>query len=86
MGPSLAPFRNFFIIHPRKKHVNQNDVEFDFSIGHALVFFCFLNNKQKKGQWNMYIPPVPSKFIYIDTFWSKNIVFTKSHDNYHGYL
>ena len=48
VGPPWAPFHIFFIIHPRKKNVNQNDVELDFSIGHALVLFqFFLNNKQK---------------------------------------
>ena len=41
MGPPLCPFGNFFITHPRKKNLNQNDVEFDFSIGHALVLFPF---------------------------------------------
>ena len=38
LGPK---FPIFFIIHPRKKKSNQNDVEFDFSIGHALVVFQF---------------------------------------------
>ena len=33
MGP---PFHKIFIIHPTKKNLNQNDVEFDLSIGHAL--------------------------------------------------
>ena len=31
-------------------------------------------------------PPYPPKFIYIDIFSTQNIIFTKSHDNYHGYL
>ena len=38
LGPA---FINYFIIHPRKKYVNQNDVECYFSIGHALVLFPF---------------------------------------------
>ena len=42
------PFRTFFIIHHRMKNLYKNDIEFDFSIGHALVFFSiFMNNKQK---------------------------------------
>ena len=36
------PFHKFFIIQPRKNFLNQNDVEFDLSIGHALVLFPFL--------------------------------------------
>ena len=39
---ALEPnFHNFFIIHTRKKLLHQNDVEFDFSIGHGLVIFMF---------------------------------------------
>ena len=38
---SGAPFSYFFIIHPRKKNLNENDVEFELSIGHALVLFQF---------------------------------------------
>ena len=35
-------------ISPREKKIGKNDTEFDFSIGHALVFFSvFMNNKQK---------------------------------------
>ena len=34
-------FLNVFIIHPRKKLLNQNDVEFDVNVGHALVLFQF---------------------------------------------
>ena len=48
--------------------LNLNDVEFDLSIGHALVHFAyFLNNKEK-----MYggPRPPPPKFIYIDVFWT----------------
>ena len=33
VGP---PNRNFFIIHPRKKNLNQHNVEFDLSICHVL--------------------------------------------------
>ena len=41
LDPLEPPFPKIVIIHPRKKNWNQNDVEFDFSIGHALVFFSF---------------------------------------------
>ena len=38
--PSLC---NYFIIHPKKKKCNiQNDVLFDFSIGHYFVILNFL--------------------------------------------
>ena len=41
-GPLWPPFCKIFFIHSRKKIVsNQNDVEFDLSIGHALVLFPF---------------------------------------------
>ena len=42
VGHLWAPFRKFFIIHARKKKLNQNDLEFNFSIGHALVLFPFV--------------------------------------------
>ena len=42
-GAPLVPhFHNYFIIHPRKKILDQNDVQFDFSIGYVLVIFPFL--------------------------------------------
>ena len=66
MGP---PFPTFFIIHPRKKKLNQNDVEFDLSIGHALVHLKnFLNNKQKIYSGIFMSSPVSSKihiYLYI---------------------
>ena len=37
----------FLLLIPGIIFSNQNDVEFDFSIGHALVLFLFfMNNKQ----------------------------------------
>ena len=50
-GPPFLKFLGtlyiiFFIIHNRKKKLNQN-VEFDFSIGHAVVLLVLLNNRQK---------------------------------------
>ena len=38
-GPLGAPFRKIFIIYPMIFFLNQNDVEFDFSIGLALGIF-----------------------------------------------
>ena len=35
------PFCKIFIIHPRKKFLHQNDIEFHLSIGHALLLFPF---------------------------------------------
>ena len=62
------PFLNFFIIDHRKK-INQNDVEFDLSIGHALPLFSdFLNNRQKMYSGPCTSPPSPPKFIYIGIF------------------
>ena len=42
-----------------KKNLNQNDVEFDLSIGHALILFQFFKKYTKNVQWNMYIPSYP---------------------------
>ena len=56
---------NFFIIHPRKKMQDENDIEFDFSIGHALVIFPFLRiiNKTMSGEPST-PPPTPEINIY----------------------
>ena len=35
-------FRNFLLFIIEKKLLNQKDVEFDFNIGHALIFFKWL--------------------------------------------
>ena len=54
-----------------KKKVNQNDVEFDFSICHALALFpFFLYNKQKMYGGICTSLPYPPKFMYIDIFWT----------------
>ena len=40
LSKKIGPhFRNFFVIHPRKNFLNQNDAEFDFSIGNDIVLF-----------------------------------------------
>ena len=38
LGPLFLPFLLFIL---GKKCLNQNDVEFDFSIGHVLILFRF---------------------------------------------
>ena len=63
-GPLGAPFCYFFIIQPQEKKVIKNDVEYDFSIGHALVLFVFMNNKQKMEGEPCNPSPLPPKLIY----------------------
>ena len=41
VGLPGTPFCKIFIIHPTRKKLNQNDLELDFSTGHALVLFPF---------------------------------------------
>ena len=43
-----SPFRNFFIIHPSKKMLGLNDVEFNFRIGYFLVSFPILRIVNEK--------------------------------------
>ena len=39
--------------------LDQNDIEFDFSISHALaIFLFFMNNKQRNVRKTMYPPPI----------------------------
>ena len=75
VGPPGLPFYKIFIVHPRKKKLNQNDVEFDLSIGHALVPFLFFPLINKKCMVDHVHPPrsvmypgYPPKFIYINIF------------------
>ena len=64
------PVHNFFIIHPRIFFLNQN-VEFDLSIGHALVLFPIFGIINKKCTVDHVRPsPSPPKFIYINIFWT----------------
>ena len=83
-GPLGPPFCKFFIIHPRKKNLNQNDVEFDLNIGHALVHFIFfwiINEKLYGGPTTSLMYPTK-----IHMHWyilNLKHFFTKSHDNYH---
>ena len=42
-GPFGPLFVKFLLFILGKKNLNQNDVEFDFSIGHALVLFPFFD-------------------------------------------
>ena len=81
----MAPlFVKFLVFILRNCFNNQNDVEYDFSISHALELFQFLIFKTKNVRWTMLTPCKPPKFIYIDI----SIYFgpiLSSHDNYHEY-
>ena len=88
VGPPWGPLFIIFLLFIIGKFflINQNDVEFDLSIDHALVLIPFFWIINKKCIVEYVHPPIPlPKFIYIDTFWTSNIIFTKSH-NYHRYL
>ena len=76
VGPLFVKFLLFILA---KIVLNENNVEFDFRIGHALVLSIFLNNEQKVNEGS---PPSPPKCIYIDIFWTYKIIFTKSHNDY----
>ena len=80
------PFCKIFIIHPRKKFLKSKWCRIWFKYRScSSTFFVFLSNTQKMYIGPYSSSPSPSKFMYIDIFWTLNI-FTKSHDNYHGYL
>ena len=72
LGP---PFRKIFIIHPRKKNLNQNDVEFDFSTGHALVLFPFFLII-KNVWWNIIHPPRTLLNSYISIYFGHKTLFS----------
>ena len=75
-GPSGPNFRNFFIIYPMKILKDQNDVEFDFSISHALASFrFFMNNKQNNLRWTMYPFPTHPWNLYISINIVPNTLF-----------
>ena len=62
----LSLFSYFFIICPKKKLLDKNYVEFDFTMGHVLVIFPFLwmeNEKCKENQVHL-PPPHPQKSIH----------------------
>ena len=56
MGPWGPLLRKKFIVHPRNFFKNQNDVEFDFSIGQALVLLYFMNMVENV-RWDHVTPP-----------------------------
>ena len=41
-APRRTPFIKFLLLILGKQFLNQNDVEFDFRLGHALILFAFL--------------------------------------------
>ena len=59
-----------FLFTLGKKYLNQNDVEFDLSIGHALVLFQFFLIIHKICTVDDVRPPLrtPSKFKYISIY------------------
>ena len=73
LGP---PFHNFFIIHPRKKVLNQNDVEFHFSKGHALVLFCFFLIINKQCTVDRVRPPHTPQNSYISIYFGHKTLFS----------
>ena len=73
-----ALFLLYLLFIQGKKFLNQNDVKFNFSVGHALVlfpFFFIINAKNIK--WTMYVrPQPPPKFIYISIYLGYKILFS----------
>ena len=66
----LGPLFLIFLLFILKKLLNQNNVEFDFSIGYALALFAFILIINKKCKViHVRLPCHPQKFIYIDIFW-----------------
>ena len=62
---SKAIFVNFLLFILEIFFKNQNDVEFDLSIGHALVVFPFLSIINKKCKVNHVTNPPPRNPNYI---------------------
>ena len=75
----------FLLLILGKKFINQNDVEFDLSIGHAPVLFVYLNNKQKMYGGPCTSPSYPPE-IHIYRYIFLQNIFTKSQDNFYRYL
>ena len=76
-GPLGPPYFFFLLFIMGKKLINQNDIEFNFSIGHACVLFPFLRIIDKKMKDEQCNPPTnPQKLIYIDIYIVPNILFS----------
>ena len=69
---------NFFILYPRKKILNQNDVEFDFSIGDALVVFPLFWIINKKCSMDHVCPPRPPQNSYISIYFVRETLFSRN--------
>ena len=92
--PLGATFLNFFLLFILGKNaLNQNYVEFDWSIGHALLFFFWMNKKCTVD--HVHSPNTPLKthiYIYIyfehKTFFSPNlmIIITGTFRNTSNYM
>ena len=74
MGPLFVKFLLFIL---GKNVLNQNDIEFDFSIGHVLVLFpfFFLNNKQKLYGGICTSPRTPQN-SYISIYFGHKTLFS----------
>ena len=82
---TLHPFVNFwsplfltFLLFTLGKNLlNQNDVEFDFSIGHALLLFSFfwIINK-KRSSCPCTSPPYPTRNSYISIYFGYKTLFS----------
>ena len=67
-------FHKIFIIHSMKKNY-QNDVEFDLSIGHALVLFQFFLIINKKCTVDYVCPPHTPRNSYISIYFGHKTLF-----------
>ena len=81
-GP--PPFVTFLLFTLRKIFLDLNDVEFDFWIGNVSLIFKLL--KIVNDKYKVYHAPTPEINKYRCIYSPKRIIFTKSNDNYHGYL
>ena len=52
-GALMSPrFHNFFSIRHLKKMLDENDEEFDFTVGHVLVIFLVIRRENEKWKEN----------------------------------
>ena len=74
-GPLGPPVRYFFIIHPMKKMLDENYVDFDFRIAHVLVFFQFLQIINEKCRIN-HVRRSTHLLKYISIYIGPNALFS----------
>ena len=78
-GPLFIIFLLFVVV---KKFLNRNDVQFDFSIVHALVLFTIFLIINIKSTVDHVRHPHPPRNSHISIYFGQNFNFTKSYDNY----